>query len=185
MGMTPSLAQVPTPSAYHGQSSARTPGAPMTPMSARTPGPPHTPGMAHTPGSVTPGGSSFHTSGGGPGQTIGMVHTPASVLPPTCGTNVPSSAERVLGTNHRGPPRHLVFLTHFPIPNDDQLSSHESNQRMVVLYGVGRQRDEARHLVKKVNIFIKDFIHLQAELGLQFIVLLLVVFQFKRMHFNL
>jgi Eukaryotic Mediator 12 subunit domain len=151
MGLTPSQGQVPTPSAYHGQTVARTPNAPATPMSARTPGHPHTPGMAHTPGSVTPGGSSFHTSGGGGGGGGGMVHTPASVIPPTCGTGAPSSAERAMGGGSRGPSRHLIFLTHLPIPSDDQLSSHENNQRMVVLYGVGRQREEARHVVKKVR----------------------------------
>ncbi len=157
MGMTPGHSQVPTPSGYHGQPNARTPGAPVTPMSARTPGPPHTPGMAHTPGNVmtpgnvTPGGSSFHASGGG-GHSVGMVHTPASVLPTTCSTAAFLSADRAMNMGHSiGKPRHLVFLTHFPIPVDDQLCSHEHNQRMVVLYGVGRQRDEARHNVKKVT----------------------------------
>jgi len=73
-----------------------------------------------------------------------MSQTPASAVP----LNSSASAERA--RLHRGPPRHLVFLTHFPIPNDEQ-SSHEANQRMMVLYGVGRQRDDARHLAKKVT----------------------------------
>ena len=152
MGLTPGHMQVPTPSTFHGQQGmARTPGAPMTPISARTPsGTPHTPGTAHTPGVMTPGSgtpggpaSAFHSSV--PCHSLSMVHTPASALPQNSGT---SSAERA--RLHRGPPRHLVFLTHFPIPDDEQ-SSHESNQRMMVLYGVGRQRDEARHLAKKVT----------------------------------
>jgi len=147
--------QVPTPSAFYGQQGmARTPGAPMTPISARTPGggPPHTPGTAHTPGvttpgSATPGGAAtaasvFHSAV--PCHSLGMAHTPASAVP----LNSSASAERA--RLHRGPPRHLVFLTHFPIPNDEQ-SSHEANQRMMVLYGVGRQRDDARHLAKKVS----------------------------------
>lgn len=121
----------------------------MTPISARTPGgAPHTPGTAHTPGVLTPGSA---TPGGASAyhstvtcHSLGMAQTPASALPVNSGT----SAERA--RLHRGPPRHLVFLTHFPIPHDEH-SSHESNQRMMVLYGVGRQRDDARHLAKKVT----------------------------------
>ena len=150
MGLTPGHMQVPTPSTFPGQQGvARTPGAPMTPISARTPsGTPHTPGTAHTPGvmtpgSATPGGASaFHSAV--PCHSLGMAQTPASAVHP----NSSASAERA--RLHRGPPRHLVFLTHFPIPNDEQ-SSHETNQRMMVLYGVGRQRDDARHLAKKVT----------------------------------
>jgi len=150
MGLTPGHMQVPTPSTFHGQQGmARTPGAPMTPISARTPsGAPHTPGTAHTPGvmtpgSATPGGASAYHSVV-PCHSLGMAQTPSSSLP----LNSAASAERA--RLQRGPPRHLVFLTHFPIPNDEQ-SSHESNQRMMVLYGVGRHRDEARHLAKKVT----------------------------------
>jgi len=151
MGLTPGHMQVPTPSAFHGQQGmVRTPAAPMTPISARTPsGTPHTPGTAHTPGvmtpgSATPGGAStFHT--GVPCHSLGVAQTPASS---SLLQSNSASAERA--RQHRGPPRHLVFLTHFPIPNDEQ-SSHETNQRMMVLYGVGRQRDEARHFAKKVT----------------------------------
>lgn len=150
MGLTPSHMQVPTPSTFPGQQGmARTPGAPMTPISARTPsGAPHTPGTAHTPGvltpgSATPGGASAFYSAV-PSHSLGMAHTPASAVPP----NTSASAER--SRLHRGLPRHLVFLSHFPIPYDDE-SSHENNQRMMVLYGVGKQRDEARHLAKKVT----------------------------------
>ncbi|XP_012937095.1 mediator of RNA polymerase II transcription subunit 12-like protein [Aplysia californica] len=59
----------------------------------------------------------------------------------------------------KGPSRHMVYATHFPIPQDiededfgtDDCSSHEINQRMIVLYGVGKARDEARHLFKKIS----------------------------------
>ncbi|XP_072329937.1 mediator of RNA polymerase II transcription subunit 12-like protein isoform X1 [Scyliorhinus torazame] len=51
-------------------------------------------------------------------------------------------------------PRHLQYATHFPIPQDET-SSHECNQRMILLYGVGKQRDEARHQLKKI---IKDIL---------------------------
>ncbi|XP_028966939.1 mediator of RNA polymerase II transcription subunit 12-like protein [Galendromus occidentalis] len=47
--------------------------------------------------------------------------------------------------------RHLQYTTHFPLPTSDlDGASHESNQRHVLLYGVGKSREEARHVVKKV-----------------------------------
>uniref|UniRef100_A0A8C4QLK3 Mediator complex subunit 12L n=1 Tax=Eptatretus burgeri TaxID=7764 RepID=A0A8C4QLK3_EPTBU len=46
--------------------------------------------------------------------------------------------------------RHLQYATHFPIVQDES-SVHECNQRLIVLYGVGRQRDEARHLTKRIT----------------------------------
>ncbi|NXP44922.1 MD12L protein, partial [Heliornis fulica] len=33
----------------------------------------------------------------------------------------------------------------------DESSSHECNQRMILLYGVGKERDEARHQLKKIT----------------------------------
>ncbi|XP_058264024.1 mediator of RNA polymerase II transcription subunit 12 isoform X2 [Hemibagrus wyckioides] len=47
-------------------------------------------------------------------------------------------------------PRHIQYATHFPIPQEES-ASHECNQRLVVLYGVGKQRDEARHSIKKIT----------------------------------
>uniref|UniRef100_W5KWG0 Mediator complex subunit 12 n=1 Tax=Astyanax mexicanus TaxID=7994 RepID=W5KWG0_ASTMX len=47
-------------------------------------------------------------------------------------------------------PRHIQYATHFPIPQEES-ASHECNQRQVVLYGVGKQRDEARHAIKKIT----------------------------------
>lgn len=46
--------------------------------------------------------------------------------------------------------RHLLYTTHFPIPQDET-TLHECNQRHILLYGVGRAREEARHAVKKVT----------------------------------
>ncbi|XP_072852174.2 mediator of RNA polymerase II transcription subunit 12-like protein isoform X3 [Pogona vitticeps] len=46
--------------------------------------------------------------------------------------------------------RHLQYATHFPIPLDET-SSHECNQRMILLYGVGKEREEARHQLKKIT----------------------------------
>ena len=50
----------------------------------------------------------------------------------------------------RGPSRHMQFATHFPLPQDE-LSNHECNQRLIVLFGVGKGRDNARHILKKVS----------------------------------
>lgn len=60
------------------------------------------------------------------------------------------------------PSRHLLYTTHFPLPQDDTFSPHDCNQRYVLLYGVGKVRDEARHTVKKMSkeickLFSKKF----------------------------
>lgn len=49
----------------------------------------------------------------------------------------------------KGPSRHMLYAQHFPIPYED--SVHECNQRTVVLYGVGKARDDAKHVVKKIS----------------------------------
>ena len=49
------------------------------------------------------------------------------------------------------PSRHLLYTTHFPLPQDETCSQHDCNQRHVLLYGVGKVRDEARHVVKKMT----------------------------------
>lgn len=46
--------------------------------------------------------------------------------------------------------RHLLYTTHFPLPQDES-TNHDCNQRHVLLYGVGKARDEARHVVKKTT----------------------------------
>lgn len=33
----------------------------------------------------------------------------------------------------------------------DESSNHECNQRMILLYGVGKEREEARHQLKKIT----------------------------------
>nr|CAH7731850.1 unnamed protein product [Callosobruchus chinensis] len=69
-------------------------------------------------------------------------------------------------TDHDGhkvkPSRHLLYTTHFPLSQDDPFSQHDCNQRHVLLYGVGKIRDEARHTVKKMwkeicKLFSKKF----------------------------
>lgn len=59
-----------------------------------------------------------------------------------------SAAEQV--QQPKGPSRHMLYAQHFPIPQDE-MSSHECNQRITVLYGVGKAREEARHINKKVT----------------------------------
>lgn len=45
--------------------------------------------------------------------------------------------------------RHLLYTTHFPLSQDEGVS-HDCNQRHILLFGVGKVRDEARHTVKKL-----------------------------------
>ena len=78
--------------------------------------------------------------------------------------HVPSSIGHVpMETDHKvKPSRHLLYTTHFPLSQDDALSQHDCNQRHVLLYGVGKVRDEARHTVKKmskeiIKLFSKKF----------------------------
>lgn len=45
---------------------------------------------------------------------------------------------------------------------DDDTSNHDCNQRYMLLFGVGKQRDEARHTVKRISkdiskLFSKKF----------------------------
>lgn len=60
--------------------------------------------------------------------------------------------------------RHYIYTKHFPIPQDDPSMSYssESNQRYILLFGVGKERDEKKHAVKKMSkeickLFTKKF----------------------------
>ncbi|XP_075058072.1 mediator of RNA polymerase II transcription subunit 12-like protein isoform X3 [Mixophyes fleayi] len=76
--------------------------------------------------------------------------------------NPPSLHQRVSGSSEKSIKReiifpsnyellrHLQYATHFPIPLEAS-SSHECNQRMILLYGVGRERAEARHQLRKLT----------------------------------
>ena len=46
--------------------------------------------------------------------------------------------------------RHLLYTMHFPLPQDDTFL-HDCNQRHILLYGVGKAKDEAKHAVKKIT----------------------------------
>ncbi|XP_048481682.1 mediator of RNA polymerase II transcription subunit 12 isoform X3 [Plutella xylostella] len=66
-----------------------------------------------------------------------------------------------------GPPaavsRHYHYTWHFPLPpGEPDQAPHDANQRHILLYGVGRQRDDAKHHVKKITkeickLFSKKF----------------------------
>lgn len=70
------------------------------------------------------------------------------------GASAGASAGAAVGdrdsSHSKQPPRHLIYAQHFPLPSDDSYA-HEINQRYVLLYGVGKARDEARHAVKKLT----------------------------------
>lgn len=46
--------------------------------------------------------------------------------------------------------RHYVYAKHFPLNHDDPMSQHDCNQRYILLFGVGKERDEKKHAVKKM-----------------------------------
>ncbi|CAG9782847.1 unnamed protein product [Diatraea saccharalis] len=47
---------------------------------------------------------------------------------------------------------HYHYTMHFPLPPaEPEHTPHDANQRHILLYGVGRQRDEAKHAVKKMT----------------------------------
>ena len=82
---------------------------------------------------------------------IGYSGASASHHPP--GLNASSSASSSFNspsTNHSQQQRHLLYTLHFPLPQDDSMT-HECNQRHIILYGVGKARDDARHAAKKVT----------------------------------
>lgn len=64
----------------------------------------------------------------------------------------PSSVNK--NVNHCEPisstSRHLLYTLHFPLPQDE-FFVHECNQRHILLYGVGKTKDDAKHSVKKVT----------------------------------
>lgn len=46
--------------------------------------------------------------------------------------------------------RHYLYTTHFPLYQGDTISQHDCNQRYILLFGVGKERDEKKHAVKKM-----------------------------------
>ncbi|XP_055337250.1 mediator of RNA polymerase II transcription subunit 12-like protein [Paramacrobiotus metropolitanus] len=55
---------------------------------------------------------------------------------------------------------HYYYVLHFPIPSaTDMEGTHETNQRLALLYGFGRARDQPRHQVKKIRKDIQKLFH--------------------------
>lgn len=57
--------------------------------------------------------------------------------------------------------RHFLYTKHFPLRQDEE-SQHDCNQRYILLFGVGKERDEKKHAVKKMSkeickLFSKKF----------------------------
>lgn len=46
--------------------------------------------------------------------------------------------------------QHAQYAQHFPIPSEN-LSAHENNQRLILLYGVGKARSQAIATTKEVT----------------------------------
>ena len=58
--------------------------------------------------------------------------------------------------------RHYLYTKHFPLSQDDPASQHDCNQRYILLFGVGKERDDKKHAVKKMakeicKLFSKKF----------------------------
>ena len=81
-------------------------------------------------------------------HTPGVINTPGTIV--TTPGSVPPSNQPAQEPTPKGPSKHLQYATHFPIPQEEYCN-HECNQRMVVLYGVGKARDESRHVFKKAT----------------------------------
>ena len=56
--------------------------------------------------------------------------------------------------------QHDLYVKHFPIPKEE--NTHELNQRLVVLYGVGRPRQTA---MKSIKEFGKELVVFMSKLG--------------------
>ncbi|OTF71121.1 hypothetical protein BLA29_012147, partial [Euroglyphus maynei] len=61
--------------------------------------------------------------------------------------------------------RHLLYTLHFPLPQDESFM-HECNQRHILLYGVSKTKDEARHIVKKVTKEIQKLFNRKSSLDI-------------------
>lgn len=46
--------------------------------------------------------------------------------------------------------RHMTFVKHFPVPDDENFI-HDVNQRNFLLYGFGKEREDVKHTMKRLN----------------------------------
>ncbi|KAK3742867.1 hypothetical protein QZH41_007774 [Actinostola sp. cb2023] len=63
-----------------------------------------------------------------------------------------------LKQNYTKESQHIQYASHFPIPYDCA-SQHDINQRLVLLYGVGKARTEAIHKNKDTTNSLKKMLH--------------------------
>lgn len=101
-------------------------------------------------GSITPNAHGGGGSGGGGGGQAPL-------------SNSTNSSDQVNSKVGQSEGRHRQYVTNFQLPQDDNYA-HEANQRHILLYGVGRAREESKHAVKKVSrelnkLFSKKFCH--------------------------
>lgn len=47
--------------------------------------------------------------------------------------------------------RHYLYAKHFPLCQDDPVTQHDCNQRYILLFGFGKERDEKKHAIKKMT----------------------------------
>lgn len=73
--------------------------------------------------------------------------------------NCPKPEPQPMPEPPKGPSRHMQYASHFPLAQDE-MSTHECNQRNAVLFGVGKAREAARHIPKKVG---KDILRLYSK----------------------
>lgn len=76
-------------------------------------------------------------------------------------THLPAISIDKSTSNSSATCRHYLYTMHFPLSQDDA-SQHDCNQRYILLYGVGKERDERKHSVKKMSkeickLFSKKF----------------------------
>lgn len=53
-----------------------------------------------------------------------------------------------------------MYTTHFPLYQGDAVSQHDCNQRYVLLFGVGKERDDKKHAVKKMAKGIENLMNI-------------------------
>lgn len=95
-------------------------------------------------GSVTPNPQQSNAA------TPMIVDTGIKSVSGTVGGSSTSGSSTTHNTEVSKQSRHRLYVTHLPLPQDENYQ-HEINQRHILLYGCGRARDEARHMVKKVS----------------------------------
>lgn len=61
--------------------------------------------------------------------------------------------------------RHLLYTLHFPLPQDESFV-HEFNQRHILLYGVGKTKDEQKHIVRKVTKEIQKLFNRKSSMDI-------------------